>query len=412
MPVTIGANGLSITDTANTVGGGTDTYYAWSASSSGHRNLIINGAMRIDQRFGGTASSTGSGRWIVDRFAYLTNYGNATCQQVSDSQPPGGFYNSAKVTVNSSGTQVSNSYSVITYYVEGYDASRLGLGTIMSQSIGLGFWVRSSVTGTYCVAIRNASETRSYIREYSITAANTWQYVYFVFSADSAGTWNRTNGIGLSITWTLGSGSTYRNPSGQDIWSGANYIATPNQVNFMATVGATFYITGVSLEDPPTGGGPNGFGMYEHVPYGYDLRRCQRYCSKLSSTEVYPINGDAYTDGGKFGAYIASAYQTSAQRTYTWTQNFRYPVEMRATPTVTFVNTNLSGSGGAAISISAYDPALGWINLATGGNGAGIVHVNSKYLSFYYEYVNTSSGDGTARGSLGYFTYFASAELI
>ena len=46
--------------------------------------------------------------------------------------------------------------------------------------------------------------------------------------------------------FSLGCGSTYSTSPGQ--WASGNYIASTNQVNWMATAGNTFYLSNVQLE--------------------------------------------------------------------------------------------------------------------------------------------------------------------
>ena len=76
-----------------------------------------------------------------------------------------------------------------------------------AKTITISFWVQSSVTGTFCVGLRSSGGDYGYAAPYTITTANTWQYVTLVISGATAGTWVTNNTQGLYVYWDLGSGS-------------------------------------------------------------------------------------------------------------------------------------------------------------------------------------------------------------
>jgi hypothetical protein len=112
----------------------------------------------------------------------------------------------------------------------------------------LGFWVKSPVTGIHCVSFRNQGSgagtfaspfvpDRSYIKEYTIAAINTWEFQVFTIPVDdSSGTWNYDTGMGLAVTWTLAAGTTWQTTS--ETWATGNFLATSNQVNAVGVVGS------------------------------------------------------------------------------------------------------------------------------------------------------------------------------
>ena len=79
--------------------------------SAGRKNMVINGDMRISQRYGTTSTNTGSGTFVIDRHRHENNNsGSTTAQQVTDA--PVGFHNSMKITVTGTDTSiVSNEFS-------------------------------------------------------------------------------------------------------------------------------------------------------------------------------------------------------------------------------------------------------------------------------------------------------------
>ena len=137
----------------------------------------------------------------------------------------------------------------------------------------MSFWVKSSLTGTFGVSVRNQAGTRAYGGTYSISSANTWEYVTVSIPADTSGTWPTDNGIGLHFFWDLGAGSNYDIAAGS--WTtGSNMFGVASTVKLTETTGATFYITGVQLELGDTA------TPFEHRSYADELQKCYRYFEK------------------------------------------------------------------------------------------------------------------------------------
>ena len=241
---------------------------------SGMRNRILNGDMRLDQRnAGASVTPTGDVTYTVDRWL-IRNYGGTGRFSVQqDSVSPNGIDPSAKLTVTTTDTPGTYGYA-FSQRVEGYNFSQFAYGTAAAKSATISFWVRSSVTGTYCFSIRNDDGDRSYVAEYSISSADTWEYKTITFAGDTSGTWLTTNGIGAILEWSLGSQTAKETTAGS--WQAGNYVGTSNQTDWIVTNGATFYITGVQLE-PGTTATP-----FERRSFGQELALCQRYFQKLT----------------------------------------------------------------------------------------------------------------------------------
>jgi len=206
------------------------------------RNAIINGNFLFWQRGTSfTADGNTSDRWRVGE----TTDGSLKVDRESTIKPTQDAVNYAyKVTVLTADSSLAaTQYAEIHQLIEGHNYLQF-----IGRTATLSFWVRSSLTGTYSVAFRNGSPyDRSYIAEYTIDNANTWEYKTITLKFDyTGGTWNTTTGIGLYILFSLGCGSTYAAAPGS--WLSGNYIASNNQVNWMATVGNTFYLSNVQLE--------------------------------------------------------------------------------------------------------------------------------------------------------------------
>jgi len=298
-----GSDGVTFPDstTQNT----TDRY--------GFVNRIINGDMRIDQRNAGASVTVNDGnvRYTLDRWAGQGQATDGVFSVQQSSVVPSGFNNSLLVTV----TTADSSLGATQIYrllqrIEGFNVSDLGWGTANAQTVTLSFWVRSSVTGTFGGAVNNSSAARNYPFTFSISAANTFEYKTISIAGDTSGTWLTTNGVGLSLSFGLGVGSTFSGTPGS--WSGSEFYSATGATNLMATNGATFYITGVQLEAGSVA------TPFERRPFGAELALCQRYYYMHAKYDTAQVNI------GRGGYYSATQVECQVY----------FPVTMRTRPSL------------------------------------------------------------------------------
>ena len=281
---------------------------------SGMRNRIINGAMTIDQRNNG-ASGTAIG-YTVDRWNYYgTQASKLTWQQNAGSvTPPAGFKNYLGITSSSAYSVTAGDVFILRQFIEGFNFADCEWGTANAKPVTLSFWVRSSLTGTFAASLYNADGTRSYPVNYTISSANTWEYKSITIAGDTTGTWLTNNGVGNTVNFSLGAGSSFSGTSGA--WASAWYPSATGATSVVGTNGAIFYITGVQLEKGTQA------TSFEYRQYGTELALCQRYFYKMNVTS---------TTGGSFGGGVQSASRCDIV--------IRYPVDMRATPTFSATGT-------------------------------------------------------------------------
>lgn len=284
-----------------------------SNSDTGFKNRIINGAMVIDQRNNGAevnpvliGQTTGIlDRWqtvstVASKFKFQQNAGAVT--------PPVGFRNYAGFTSLSAYTVGAAEVFSIQQKIEGFNTYDFSWGNANAQTATLSFWVYSSLTGTFGGAIRNGSANRSYPYTYSIPVANTWTQISVTIPGDTTGTWATDNTTGVTVTFSLGIGSTFSGTAGT--WAAANYTSATGAVSVVGTSGATFYITGVQLEKGSVATG------FDYRSYGTDLALCQRYYYKIFPETV--------------NSFLCAGYVNSST---TALLSGSYPVTMRITPT-------------------------------------------------------------------------------
>jgi hypothetical protein len=304
--------------------------------SSVFRNRIINGAMVIDQRNAGASVTPANGAYCPDRWrAELTQSSKYSVQQVSDS--PDGFVNSLKITSLSSYSITSTDQFNIRQAVEGFNTADLMYGTANAKTITVSFWVKSSLTGTFGASLANSNNTLLYNFNYTINAANTWEYKTSTIVGPTSGTWQTTTSAGIHLRFNLGLGATYGSTTTGSWVSGTDIVGNPSATSVVGTNGATLYITGVQLEKGSTA------TSFDYRPYGTELALCQRYYQKYSNS----------SGAASSVITIAQAYSTTAV-----IGAFVPPVSFRAAPTISGNNyatwtATASDGGGTSISIGA-----------------------------------------------------------
>jgi hypothetical protein len=254
-----------------------------AATGFGFKNRIINGAMVSDQRNAG-ASVTASGAFVLDRFLNYRSGGAYTVQRSTTA--PAGFINSMLMTNTTAASPTT--YSFFAQPIEGLNVFDLAFGTASAATITISFWVRSSVTGIYSISVTNSNGDRAYPAQYTINAANTFEYKTITVPGDTSGSWLTNNSTGINLRFDLGSPSGRTAPAGA--WVAGNYDGANGSTGgttWANTTSATFYITGVQLEKGSTA------TSFDYRPYGTELALCQRYYQKFTVT----AGGDVFCSG-------------------------------------------------------------------------------------------------------------------
>ena len=294
----------------------------YASTGIGFRNRIINGDMRIDQRNAGASVTVSTSLYTLDRWNINKNgLNNFTCQR--STAAPAGFSNSMLLTMGTGVTPTGTDFAYLAQNIEGFNAADLAWGTASAQTVTLSFWVRSSVTGTFGVGLRNTDGTRAYISAYTISAANTWELKTVTVPGAPSGTWLTDNGVGIRVDFDLGVGPTYSGAAGS--WLTTNTFGLTSGTKLAATTGATFYITGVQLEAGSVA------SPFDRRDYGRELIMCQRYFQKFGGSPAF-----------------CSANMMSNNTARMW---YSFPVIMRASPVGTH---NFTGYGGGTAQVQVF----------------------------------------------------------
>jgi hypothetical protein len=338
------------------------------------RNKVINGDMRIDQRYNGSGSiSNVNGAYAVDRFITYISDGSAWSFQRSTTVPPG-FMNSLLITMTTGASLGAGSYSSIRHTMEGINIYDLAWGTSSAKNITVSFWVRSSVIGNYGFAIRNGNANNyGYVASYTITSANTWTYITLNIPGPTTGTWTTNTDPCLVCIWDLGAGTSYSQAAGSWI-SASEIIGLTGGVKFSTNSGATYYLTGVQLEigDVAT--------PFETKPYSTELSLCERYLRMIANG-----NDQTVVSGWQF----ASTTQMEA--------DYISPVQMRTAPSLTQtatqyrvnsagLNNNFTSTVGTVLTGVSGGRLNFNVTGATAGQGASLrIYTNGGYIALTSE---------------------------
>ena len=277
------------------------------------KNLIINGAMQVDQRNSGGSTTINSTAniYTLDRWMASGVLSDGVFTVVQSTEAPAGFNKSTKMTVTTADSSIGSTESYLFgQFIEGNNVAHFNWGTSNAKTVTLSFWIRSSVTGTFSGVIHNSDVNKCYPFTYTISTADTWEKQTVTVDGDTSGTWLSDTGRGIVVRFSLGVGSSLLNTAGA--WASSTALGATGETQLISTLNATLYITGVQLE---VGESATDF---EHRPYTVELSLCQRY--------YFVLNGNSYPNN------YGSAYLGMV----------KHPVTMRATPTYS-AGTNPGG---------------------------------------------------------------------
>ena len=361
--ITDGLNVTGVSTVANITATTVTSTNIVNSTQLSHRNLMINGAMRVAQR--GT-SSTSSGYQTVDRFAVLhANTDEAPTQaQVdltsSDTPYSYGFRKALKITNGyQTGGAGTGDYIEVLQKFEGQDINTSGWDfTSASSFVTISFWIKSSVAQTFYGAMRitEASANKQYV--FAVNATTSWQKITKTIPGASGLNPVNTNALGGWFDLIPFYGTSYTGSMTPDQWNTVDTSAyIPDMTStWYTTNDATLEYTGLQLEVGSVA------TPFEHRSYADELRRCQRYCQVYVCPKLRGVKGANATDYQRLGMTLLNTLRSTPTATWSGTQSI---YDGGTTASVTGISAaylatqsfeidgsgsgNLSGSYGAAI---------------------------------------------------------------
>jgi len=323
------------------------------------KNLIINGACEIDQRFVGTSyTPLSTNLYGIDRWqALLTQSSKFSMQRnAGNISTPSALTNYLGIASLSAYTGITASdYFGIQQNIEGFNFSPLAWGTSSAKPVSLSFYVYSSLTGTFGGSLYNilSSNARSYVFSYTISSANTWTYITIPNipgdGVAGAGYYDASYGTGCGLFFSLGCGSNFQTAT--STWAGGTLSSfgrtITGETRVVTTNTATFYITGIQLEQ--------GVNCTTFSRAGgsiqQELALCQRYFwalpnnpSNFSSTQI--AGGQISYNGLSAWINLTSLNPTPMRYPPTITQNPNYPLGTYPPNLIAFGGSNVANING------------------------------------------------------------------
>ena len=289
-------------------------------------NPIINGLFNVWQN-GTTFPAVANDAYTADCWAWSTVGAGVVTISRSTNVPTvaqaGVLLNyslEVDVTTADAALAASDLYAFYTR-IEGYNWRHFA-----QRPFIVSFWVRDTKTGVHAISFANSNADRTYLATYTINVADTWEYKTVAVSASpSAGTWDYTNGIGLSIRFNLGAGSNFDGTGTENTWTSSNHYSNASTVNSMDSATNFFRIVGVKLE-------LSAATPVQFRPFQRELALCERYFQKSFLYDTAP----AQSPGISTGEFIYTASVAGASSQYA--PNVLFGARMRAAPTITTYN--------------------------------------------------------------------------
>jgi len=378
--------GVGASAAAITVNNTDGTCTANITNNLSNRRLTINGAMTISQR--GTSFTTPTNDYTLDRFSYGSNIDTGrvgvTQESITDLA---GFTKAAKINCSTAETGIpsksGSKFAAFRHFIEAQDLQQLAYGTSSAKKITLSFYVKSNITGTFCVSIYKPDQTaRNVSLGYTISSANTWEKKTLIFPADTGGGGiDNNNDKGLQFYWILARQQGYAG-SVSTTWGDNTDARFANlcTATIFENTNDHIFITGVQLE---VGSVATDF---EHRSFGDEFLRCARYYYKLSAggggSLVHTNVLQYYSSSSFFGCVL------------------NLPVVMRAKPTA-----GLDGTASPWTASGSYNGSFTTLNLNR--NSVQTLGTNGTSTSSS----NGSAGNATNITLIGDAFLYADAEL-
>ena len=246
-----------------------------------HRNIIVNGDMRVAQRSVGpiaVSDNNNEGYQTLDRIRTLfgnSAAGAANISQSTDAPTTLGFTKSHKTDVTTVNTTASGQQMIqVQYRVEGQDLRGSGWNHLSDSSfITLSFYFKTTKTGTskLPVSFRTRHGTNYYyVQNVTVTDPTNWNRYTVTIPGNSNIQIDDANTVGMDINFSYYTGPD-KDTSSEGSWGSTNVYSTSDSTNYFDSTSNDMFITGIQLEVGDTA------TSFEHRSYGDELLRCYRY---------------------------------------------------------------------------------------------------------------------------------------
>ena len=311
-----------------------------SQASLAMPNLMINGNMQVSQR--GTSSTdvpSHSTNYypLIDQIAVESNNsaGRLTMSQ-ADVTDLAGFTKAMKLDCTTADTSIAaDEYFLFEKRIEGQDLQGLGHGTSGAKPVTISFYVKGTAN-TYMCELQNYDASKISSNQFAVTTS--WNRISITVPANTANTISNDNGNGFWLNFWIHAGSTFTGGTySANAWQSlVNNKRASGIGSFFSSTNNELFITGLQMEIGEVA------TPFKHETFADNLQRCQRYYQHL---------GYAYGDvPGSTSNYNGALETPNPSGSYFYGHQ-SFPVQMRASPTVTLYSTPAGSTETSGVTI-------------------------------------------------------------
>lgn len=179
---------------------------------------------------------------VLQRFYNVASGINITNSQQAG--PSASLQFSNHLAKTSAGSLAAGTGITMEHYIEGYNMKKL-----LDDEFSVIFWVKSSVASKRSVSIKNGNVSHSYVQQYTINQADTWELKVIRVPAMSScpGTVQKTTGLGMIINLAVVSGTNYQTSSLNQWISGEFNSGTGEDSTWLTGTTHNFAIAGLMV---------------------------------------------------------------------------------------------------------------------------------------------------------------------
>lgn len=351
-------------------------------------NHIINGDMKIWQRFGQDLFSEGNlnyQQYVADRFSVdgsgSTGKSVNIIRDGSDVplSPNYVFPQSYSFACNTGIAfgDVADIILPLIYRVEGTDYTKLA-----GQTVTLSFWVKSTVAGVFPASVTSTDSQRCYVTTFTINNTNVWQHVALTLKLEATNFSHYSfepNSFGIQIC-IGGSGGTDFQTTTLNQWQNGNFYCTPTTQSPMQFDNQVLKFAGIQLNLGPSAA---PFTLANRT-FAAEYAACQRYFESSFPFDIRP-------QAPFGGSYLALNTNFVSQFNLSISDRVSYRVQKMRGAGLTFYSQTNANSGWLfyAASTSQYSTPVPYLDNM---NGFNIQFTSGNFLG--------CSGNWTAESEL------------
>ena len=268
------------------------------ATPLSHRNMIINGDMRVAQRSTAmltVSNDSNEGYSTIDRF--WTGFNASVSGAVSfgrDTDAPDGFSRSLKMQCSTPNTSLSGTNAVfVGTTIEAQDLQRLGYGSSGAKTSTLSFYAKRAGTdwGKISVSFNKDDSPEEWFVPEATTLTTSWARYSVTIPANTTNAIADDNGQGVKVRFYVAGPTDATYDGATDTAWGTSRKDHHNDVgNLLSDTSNIFYLTGVQWELGSIA------TPFEHRSYADELARCQRYfqAHQLLGKTIFPYSGSRF----------------------------------------------------------------------------------------------------------------------